>query len=191
MYQGAEKTAPQALPDKGTPADRWLAHWLLKTGENDSSYRFWMNRRCSFPRGLMSGRYRMSAEFILLSAVLVGVPISIKYVLAFEMRNLVSLMKAREREVAGLTAKLNALDREYEVVIGAAEQVRDCQKWAATRRDRMADELVQVRRGSVFAKPEFTPTSAPSLAGVADYAVDDFAPQAAIDDRQVAAAAEA
>ena len=139
----------------------------------------------------MSGRYRMSAELILLSAVLVGVPISIKYVLAFEMRNLVSLMKAREREVAGLTAKLNALDREYEVVIGAAEQVRDRQKWAATRRDRMADELDQARRGSVFAKPEFTPTSAPSLAGVADYAVDDFAPQAAIDDRQVAAAAEA
>jgi len=74
----------------------------------------------------------VSAELILLSAVLVGVPISLKYVLAFEMRNLVSLMKSRERELAGLNAKLSALDREYDVVISAAEQVRDRQKWAAS-----------------------------------------------------------
>ncbi len=136
-----------------------------------------------------AGRYRMSAELILLSAVLVGVPISLKYVLAFEMRNLVSLMKARERELAGLTAKLNALDREYEVVIGAAEQVRDRQKWAATRRDRKADELVQVQRhGSVFTRPEFVPTPAVSLTDIAP----DFVPElAGIDDLQVAATAEA
>ena len=135
----------------------------------------------------------MSAELILLSAVLVGVPISLKYVLAFEMRNLVSMMKARERELAGLTAKLNALDREYEVVIGAAEQVRDRQKWAATRRDRMADELVQVQRhGSVFARPEFVPTPPVSLSDVADHVADDFVPElAGVDDLQVAATAEA
>ena len=114
----------------------------------------------------------MSAELILLCAILVGVPISLKYVLAFEMRNLVSLMKARERELAGLTAKLNALDREYDVVIGAAEQVRDRQKWAVTRRDRKADELTQVQRmGGVFTRPAFVPDLPPDFSRVDDVRV--------------------
>ena len=131
----------------------------------------------------------MSAEVILLSAILVGVPIALKYVLAFEMRNLVSLMKARERELAGLTAKLNALDREYDVVIGAAEQVRDRQKWAAPRRDRMADELSQVQRyRSVYSRPEFVPTEAISAA---DLDTDLVHTRADIADFQVAATTEA
>ncbi len=83
------------------------------------------------------------------------------------------------------------------MVIGAAEQVRDRQKWAATRRDRKADELVQVQRhGSVFAGPEFVPTPAVSLTDIADDVVDhvapDFVPElAGIDDLQVAATTEA
>ena len=133
-----------------------------------------------------AGRYRVSAELILLSAVLVGVPISLKYFLAFEMRNLVSLMKSRERELVGLNAKLSALGREYDVVISAAEQVRDRQKWAATRRDRMADELTQAQRlGGVFSRD-----SRVDSLGIHMDRSSDFLPDR-IDDLQVAATAEA
>ena len=136
----------------------------------------------------------MSAELILLSALLVGVPISLKYILAFEMRNLVSMMKAREREVESLSARLTALDREYDVVTGAAEQVRDRQKWAATRRDRMADRLVQVQRvrGNIFAQPEFAPARAASLVDVGSIpGATDFVDLADVADVRVAATAEA
>jgi len=138
------------------------------------------------PQTTPAGRYRVSAELILLSAVLVGVPISLKYVLAFEMRNLVSLMKSRERELAGLNAKLSALDREYDVVISAAEQVRDRQKWAATRRDRMADELTQAQRlGGVFSRD-----SRIDFLGIHVDRGADFLPDR-IDDLEVVATAEA
>ena len=125
----------------------------------------------------------MSAELILLSSLLVGVPIALKYILAFEMRNLVSMMRTREREVARLSSRLNALDREYDVVRGAAEQVRDQQRWASLRRDRMADELAQTQRvrRRVFAQPEFA-----SVAGATD-----FVDHPDVGELRVAATAEA
>lgn len=88
----------------------------------------------------------MSAQHILFAALLLAVPISMKYVLAFEVRKMVAVLKANERQVARLTTRCAALDRERGVVAGALAQVEGQRRRFSTRRSLIEEELMLSQR---------------------------------------------
>ena len=54
----------------------------------------WWHARCFAPKQRKRGR-PMSVQHILLAALLLAVPISMKYVLAFEVRKMVATLKGK------------------------------------------------------------------------------------------------
>ena len=86
----------------------------------------------------------MSVQHILLAALLLAVPISMKYVLAFEVRKMVAILKANERYVSRLTSRCAALDREREVVANALAQVGDQGHRSRTRRSLIEEDLERI-----------------------------------------------
>ena len=84
--------------------------------------------------------------FVLFSAFLLAVPVSIKYLLAFQTRHLVGILKRREREVQQLAAQLEAMERESLVVSRAVRQVDGQRHQARVRRQRVGDKLEQTKR---------------------------------------------
>ena len=86
----------------------------------------------------------MTVQHILLAALLLSVPISMKYVLAFEVRKMVATLKANERYVSRLTSRCAALDRERDVVANALAQVVGQSHRSRTRRGLIEEELVRI-----------------------------------------------
>ena len=104
----------------------------------------------------------MSVQAILLASLFLAIPISLKYLLAFETRDIVVQLKRQERHVNALASRLIALEREREVVGGALLQVREQSRWAETRTRMVEEDLVRVRgrRVSQRAEPRVSPTLA-------------------------------
>lgn len=88
----------------------------------------------------------MSAEFVLLAAVFLSLPITAKYVTSFQIRTLMDGLKQRERDIDRLYARLDGLEQEREVTERAVLQVYEQRRWSATRRDLMAEELQRAER---------------------------------------------
>lgn len=86
--------------------------------------------------------------FILLSALLLAVPIGIKYLLAFQTRHLVGTLKRQEREVQLLAAQLEAIKQESMVTGRAVRQINSQHRQAQTRRETAEKELGRVRRSA-------------------------------------------
>ena len=87
----------------------------------------------------------MSVEAILIAALCVAVPVTLKYILSFEIGQQMAMLKAGEREVTGLSNRLAALKQEHGIVRRAASQVLNQRRWADTRRALMEEELGQWR----------------------------------------------
>lgn len=96
----------------------------------------------------------MSAQVILLASLFLAVPITLKYLLAFETRNTVEQLKRQGGQVNALAARLTALDREHEVVGGAILQVREQSRWAETRTRMVGEELLRVQSRRVTQRAE-------------------------------------
>ena len=99
----------------------------------------------------------MSVEQILIAALLLAVPISMKYVLAFEVRKMVAILKANERHVARLTTRRAALGRERDVVASALAQVEGQGRRSRTRHSLIEEELSRIHsrpRRSQLERPE-------------------------------------
>ena len=88
----------------------------------------------------------MSAGFVLLAALFLAVPITVKYVTSFQIRALMDSLKRREREIDLMYAQLDGLDQEREVLEHAVMQVHEQRRWSTTRRDLMAEELQRAER---------------------------------------------
>ena len=101
----------------------------------------------------------MGADYLFLSAAMLAIPMSMKYLLAFEIRKKVAVLRARERHVESMANRLEALEREQGVVHGALVQVEDQRRWAQTRQGRIEDELSRVRV-QTEAQRRLTPTGA-------------------------------
>lgn len=84
--------------------------------------------------------------FVLLSALLLAVPVGIKYLLAFQTRHLVEILKRREREVQQLAAQFEAAEREGLVMSRAVRQVDGQRRQALARQERVGERLEQMRR---------------------------------------------
>lgn len=91
--------------------------------------------------------------FVLLSALLLAVPVGIKYLLAFQTRHLVVTLKRREREVQQLAVQLEAAERECLVVSRAVRQVDGQRRQALVRQERVGEKLEQARRDYVEEMP--------------------------------------
>ena len=76
----------------------------------------------------------MSAGFVLLAALFLAVPITVKYVTSFQIRALMDGLKRREREIDLMYAQLDGLDQEREVIERAVMQVYEQRRWSTTRR---------------------------------------------------------
>lgn len=87
----------------------------------------------------------METTAILLAVVFLAVPISVKYLLAFEVRDMLETLKSQEKEVRVLTAQLRALEQERRVVERATAQVQTQRRRAQTQRS-----LAEERRVKVF-----------------------------------------
>ncbi|MFP6590186.1 MAG: hypothetical protein VCE12_06660 [Candidatus Latescibacterota bacterium] len=99
----------------------------------------------------------MSAGFVLLAALFLAVPITVKYVTSFQIRALMDGLKRREREIDLMYAQLDGLDQEREVIERAVMQVYEQRRWSTTRRDLMAEELQRAERRRP--RPRRTPVS--------------------------------
>jgi FtsZ-binding cell division protein ZapB len=97
----------------------------------------------------------METKAILLAAAILAVPISVKYLLAFEVRTMLDVLRQQEREVRLLTAQLRALEQEKATVRRAAAQVE-----TQRRRARAQRSLVQERLGHVLGHAEQAPHAA-------------------------------
>ena len=86
----------------------------------------------------------MSTGTILLIALLLAIPISVKYLLAFEARNLLERLRDQEDEVKYLSAQWRALERERLVMRRAVNQVEGQRRQAQTRRGMVAEKLGQM-----------------------------------------------
>jgi hypothetical protein len=84
--------------------------------------------------------------FILLSALFLAVPVSIKYLLAFQMRHMVTVLKRQEREVQQLAMYLEAIEHESLVTRRAVRQVEGQRRQAQARRELIEDKLDRVRK---------------------------------------------
>jgi len=89
----------------------------------------------------------MSPDFIVIATLLLVLPVSLKYFLALETRTLVARARRQERQLGTLSIRLQAIDRERDVVHAALLQVRQHQQWASRRR-RLIDEELQRLRAS-------------------------------------------
>lgn len=87
----------------------------------------------------------MSPESIVIATLLLVVPVSLKYFFALETRTLVARARRGERQLSALGNRLQAIDRERDVVHAALLQVRQHQQWSAKRRRLIEDELEQIR----------------------------------------------
>ena len=98
----------------------------------------------------------MTVQHILFAALLLAVPISMKYFLAFEVRKMVAVLKANERQVARLTTRCAALVRERDVVASALAQVEGRRRRFRARRSLIEEELMlsQGPRRSQLERPE-------------------------------------
>ena len=94
------------------------------------------------------------AGFIILSALFLAVPVSVKYLLAFQTRTLVEALKRREREVQLLVAQLQATEQESRVVGRVVRHVAIQRRQAHDRRELMSDRLDYVRRLATQAPAE-------------------------------------
>lgn len=98
----------------------------------------------------------MSAQFVVLAALFLAVPITAKYVTSFQIRTLMDSLKRRDRDIDLMYAKLDGLDQEREVMERAVVQVYEQRRWSATRRDLMAEELQRVARRRPRPRPVAT-----------------------------------
>ena len=88
------------------------------------------------------------ATFILLSALLLAVPVTIKYTLAFRTRKLVGELRRRERDVQRLRARVEAVEQEAVVVARAVRQVDTQRRHAGARKAMVEDRLENLLRAS-------------------------------------------
>ncbi|MBT4100426.1 MAG: hypothetical protein HOM68_03400 [Gemmatimonadetes bacterium] len=88
----------------------------------------------------------MGVEHIFLASLLLAIPISARYVTAFQLRTLQDQLHHREREIETMLAHLKGLRHEELITRRASHQVTKQQRWAGTRRQIMAMELERVRR---------------------------------------------
>jgi hypothetical protein len=114
----------------------------------------------------------MSADLVVIAALLLALPLSLKYFLALETRTLVARVRRGERQLAALHGRLEAVDRERDVVHAALLQVHHQQRWSRTRRQLIGEELQRLRQGcpsrsrvAVAADPEPTPEATAAVAG--------------------------
>ncbi len=88
----------------------------------------------------------MPTQTLVIAALLLAVPIVVKYLLAFQTHKLVEYLKAQDREVKALFARLRAIRQEQEVVSRAAQQLAQQRQRAQVRRGLLAERLEQVRQ---------------------------------------------
>ena len=79
----------------------------------------------------------MSVGHILLAAILVAIPLIIKYFLAFEARAMFEALRTLEAEVRQMSAYWQALEKEKLIVRKAVDQVVTQRHHANTRRERV------------------------------------------------------
>ena len=79
----------------------------------------------------------MSVGVIFLVAILLAIPILIKYFLAFETKSLLDNLKECEEEVKYLSAQWHALEREHLVMRRAINQVSSQKRSARNRREQL------------------------------------------------------
>ncbi|MEW6755061.1 MAG: hypothetical protein AB1505_29375 [Candidatus Latescibacterota bacterium] len=84
--------------------------------------------------------------FILLSAGLLCVPVTVKYCLAFRTRQLVDALRRQERKLQALEAQLEALEQESLVTGRALRQVEGLRRQAEARRGLAEERLRQCRQ---------------------------------------------
>ncbi len=83
--------------------------------------------------------------FILLSAFFLAIPVSIKYVIAFQARGMVDQLREQERMVHMLSLQLDAMESEKVVLRRALAQVGTQRRQAQNRRLTQEDRLGQMR----------------------------------------------
>ncbi|MCC7263234.1 MAG: hypothetical protein IT369_12015 [Candidatus Latescibacteria bacterium] len=86
----------------------------------------------------------MSTQITLIAALLLAVPILVKYLLAFQLRQLLDQLKAKDREVRALLAQLQALRQEQLAVRKAKMRVEQQHQRAQVRRSLIEERLGQV-----------------------------------------------
>ena len=79
--------------------------------------------------------------FILVSAALLSVPVTVKYCLALATRQLVESVRQRERDHRALAAQLEALEQECLITRRALRQVEGLRRQAEARRSLATDRL--------------------------------------------------
>ena len=87
----------------------------------------------------------MSTQITLIAALLLALPILVKYLLAFQLRQLQEALKAKDREVRSLLAQLQALRQEQIVVRKARLRVQQQHQRAQVRRSLIEERLVQAQ----------------------------------------------
>lgn len=87
----------------------------------------------------------MSTEITLIAALLLAAPILVKYLLAFQQRQLLGTLKARDREVRALLAQLQALRQEQLAVRKAKLRVQQQHQRAQVRRSLIEERLGQLQ----------------------------------------------
>ena len=87
----------------------------------------------------------MSTKMALITGLLMAVPIFVKYLLSFQLHQLVATLKAKDREVRLLLAQLQALRQEQLVVRKARVRVEQQHQRAQVRRSLIEERLVQGR----------------------------------------------
>ena len=86
----------------------------------------------------------MSTQITLIAALLLAAPILVKYLLAFQLRQLLDQLKAKDREVRALLAQLQALRQEQLAVRKAKMRVEQQHQRAQVRRSLIEERLGQV-----------------------------------------------
>ena len=87
----------------------------------------------------------MSTQIALITGLLMAVPIIIKYLLSYQLHQLVAMLKTKDREVCLLLAQLQALRQEQQVVHKARVRVEQQHQRAQVRRSLIEERLVQGR----------------------------------------------
>ena len=88
----------------------------------------------------------METKAILLAAAFLAVPISVKYLLAFEVRNMLEILRNQEKEVRVLSAQLQALEQERRVVQRATAQIQTQRRRVQAQRSVAEERLEKVLR---------------------------------------------
>ena len=94
------------------------------------------------------------ANFILLSALFLSVPLGIKYWIAFQTRHLLDDFRAREREVELLAAEATALDSQKLVMGRAVHQVSSQGRQVNVRREVLADKIAAMQHRNAPTVPQ-------------------------------------